>query len=374
MQRVLVVDDEWGILSSAKRVLSRRYEVVPASDGNEALLLIQSEAFDVALVDYRLGAGPRGDVVLAALRDRDPGCARVLMTGSDEADLWKTAVNGLGISHALSKPFDDRGLLGAVEHALHVTHDLRTSLRHEGGLATTRRYWRSCVDEGLLSLAVQPIVGAHSPHAPMAVECLIRSAHPALSRPDLLIAGVESVDAVFEFGWVVNRLASEWAARISPDTLIFVNVHPGQFADPDFFASFAPLMPHAHRVVLEITERADLKANAGWKERMTQLTDVGFRVALDDLGAGYNSLAMLAQLRPAFVKIDMSIIRGIHLEPMNLSLVELLAKFTEANGQHLVGEGVETEEEAEALRRCGVPLLQGYLFGRPGAIWPTPVW
>ena len=172
-------------------------------------------------------------------------------------------------------------------------------------------------------------------------------------------------------GWSSSFSLSEWGAeRIPAEVLLFVNVHPGQFADPDLLESFRPLLPHAERVVLEITERSDLHANVGWERQVTLLNEAGFRFALDDLGAGYNSLVMLADLRPAFIKIDMSIIRGLHLKQRKQSLVELITKFANANGERVVGEGVETEEEAQALRRCGVDLVQGYLYGRPGPDWP----
>jgi EAL domain-containing protein (putative c-di-GMP-specific phosphodiesterase class I) len=86
---------------------------------------------------------------------------------------------------------------------------------------------------------------------------------------------------------------------------------------------------------------------------------------VDDLGAGYNSLSVLAELQPAFMKIDMSIVRHIEHDERKQRLVELLSRFAGATQTKLIVEGIETEEEASVVRRIGADYLQGYLFGRP---------
>jgi EAL domain-containing protein (putative c-di-GMP-specific phosphodiesterase class I) len=121
--------------------------------------------------------------------------------------------------------------------------------------------------------------------------------------------------------------------------------------------------------VLEITERARLTEFSGVETALDRLTSMGFRVAVDDLGSGFNSLAVLAELQPAFIKVDMSIVRGVNLDTRRQRLLHLLASFANATGAEVVAEGVETDEEAEAARQCGVHLLQGYLFGKPSPSW-----
>ena len=86
---------------------------------------------------------------------------------------------------------------------------------------------------------------------------------------------------------------------------------------------------------------------------------------MDDLGAGYNALSILADLQPRIIKIDMSIVRNCDTELRKQRLVDLLAKFSDATGAMMVAEGVETEAEAIVLRKCGAHLLQGYLFHKP---------
>ena len=92
---------------------------------------------------------------------------------------------------------------------------------------------------------------------------------------------------------------------------------------------------------------------------------MGFGLALDDVGAGQGALMLLAEVAPRFIKIDMSITRGIDSDAHKRKMVELLATFARSTGANLVAEGVEAEAEAKALEAAGVPLLQGYLYGRP---------
>ena len=100
----------------------------------------------------------------------------------------------------------------------------------------------------------------------------------------------------------------------------------------------------------------------------SELRARGYRIAVDDLGAGYSGLNNLATLRPEFVKIDMSLIRDIHKDQRKLNLVQSLVDFANKANMLIVAEGVETEEEAAAATSAGCHMLQGYLLGRPAAL------
>jgi EAL domain-containing protein (putative c-di-GMP-specific phosphodiesterase class I) len=230
--------------------------------------------------------------------------------------------------------------------------------------------FQECIDADLLAMAVQPIVPSDAPDDVFAVECLLRSRHPVLSGPLSILHAVERAGRVFELGAIANQLAARWAEKLPRDLLIFVNVHPAQFDDPALLRQFEPLLPHASRIVLEITERASLRDFAHWESAVTRLEALGFRFALDDLGSGYGGLSLLADIRPAFIKVDMSIVRNVHLRPQNQRLVDVLAIFANATGARLVAEGVETEDEARTLVRCGAHLMQGFHVARPQLLWP----
>ncbi|MFL5249475.1 MAG: EAL domain-containing protein, partial [Myxococcales bacterium] len=99
---------------------------------------------------------------------------------------------------------------------------------------------------------------------------------------------------------------------------------------------------------------------------------MGYRIAVDDLGAGYAGLTSFTQLEPHIVKLDMSLIRGVHEEPTKRKLVSSIVDLCEDLGISVVAEGVETLHERDALEKIGCPLLQGYLFGKPDKPFSQP--
>ena len=177
-----------------------------------------------------------------------------------------------------------------------------------------------------------------------------------------------------ELGRAVSRFAAGWMEQLPDEIRLFMNLHPDELADPDgMCSSLEPLQPWASRVVLEITERSRLQGIEAWDDSVDRVTKMGFSIAVDDLGAGYSSLSVLAELQPSFIKVDMSIVRGIDCDPRKQRLVDLLCRFADATSATLIAEGVETSEEAEALRGCGAHLLQGYLFGKPSTDLPQEI-
>ncbi len=94
------------------------------------------------------------------------------------------------------------------------------------------------------------------------------------------------------------------------------------------------------------------------------------RLAVDDAGAGFASLRHILELDPAFVKLDISLIRGIDRDPAKQALVAGMRHFTRTTKRRLIAEGVETEAEARTLAELDVRLVQGYLFGRPAPLSP----
>ena len=154
--------------------------------------------------------------------------------------------------------------------------------------------------------------------------------------------------------------------RLDEGELLFLNLHPSQLGHPEQLAEhLSELLPHTDRIVLEITEREDLTTIQRWEESIALIRDRGFSVAIDDLGAGYSSLAMLADLEPQFMKLDMGLVRAVDRNARRRRIITLLQRFGDATGTRVIAEGVETVEEMRALRDCGVTLMQGFHFALP---------
>ena len=118
-------------------------------------------------------------------------------------------------------------------------------------------------------------------------------------------------------------------------------------------------------MVLEVTERAGLDDVKDARTRVEKLKKMGFRIAVDDLGAGHAGLASISQLEPDIVKLDMSLVRNVHNEPIKLRLVRSIVSTCREMGFEVIAEGVETPEERDALAEVGLDIMQGYLFAVP---------
>lgn len=367
MAHIVVVDGNAGMLRDVSRILTAAGHVVDGVGApGEALDRLAAHRVDVLLVSDELG-GAEALELLARARHSFPSAMRVLLAGPTALEAGRALATGL-VHRVLRRPFQAEQL----EQEIHALEETVAHVRFAVGLANDveahRRIFQECVDGDLLSLAIQPIVRIGS-RAPFAAELLLRSRHPDLAGPLSVLDAVERCERVPDLGLVVNRLAAQWLHRLPSDLLIFVNTHPAQFAHRDAVDHFAAIQPFAERVVLEITERAPISDFEGAEDTLHELTARGFRIAVDDIGSGYNSLSVLAELNPAFIKADMSIVRNLDREPRKQRLLQLLANFATTTGAELVAEGVETAEEEEAAERCGAHLVQGYHIGRPGAVW-----
>jgi EAL domain-containing protein (putative c-di-GMP-specific phosphodiesterase class I) len=131
-----------------------------------------------------------------------------------------------------------------------------------------------------------------------------------------------------------------------------------------------PLAARASEVVLEITERASLEGIPDFRSRILNLRDLGYRIAVDDLGAGYAGLNTFAALEPDVVKLDMTLVRNADSEPVKRKLIGSMATLCRDLGIQVVAEGIETKAERDTVVDLGCDLLQGFFIGRPG---PLPV-
>ena len=157
-----------------------------------------------------------------------------------------------------------------------------------------------------------------------------------------------------------------------PDrVLMFVNLHPRDLDDDELLSSSGVLAPFASQIVLEITERSALDQIRGLSKRIERLRALGFRIAVDDLGAGYAGLSSFAALEPDVVKADMSLVRGIESSPVKQKLLGAIVALTNDLQIRLIAEGIETPAERDCVTALGADALQGYLFARPGRGFPT---
>ena len=123
-------------------------------------------------------------------------------------------------------------------------------------------------------------------------------------------------------------------------------------------------------LIIEITEETLVHGDMELLNAIEPLRRRGARLAVDDMGAGYSGLRQITTVHPAYLKLDRSLVAGIDGDGERAALVGALAGYSAQVGCLLVAEGVETDAELQVVWRLGVPLVQGFLFSRPGPPWP----
>ena len=368
MPRILIVDDDFSVRHMLSLMLRRSgFDVDEAQDGAEAVRKAIQNSYDATIVDYRMPP-PDGLEVLIHLRDIQPRCVRILTSGSLDLPLVMTAINRGEVSKVVQKPFSRQAILSALSESIAARtrfEELCLGARSESA-DEQRRHLEECLSNDLLTLALQPIVSA-TDGSVRAYEALLRSTHRALNTPLRVIAAAEANGTLGRVADRVVSCARRWLDSLPAGVDLFINVHPRELSDVEQVRHrLDGLRPWSQRIVFEITERSDVLQMDSWRKTLEFLTEAGFRFAVDDVGSGYNSLAVLAELRPSFMKVDRSIVQQIERDEHKQRLLELLATFAHATHIQLIVEGIETETEATVVRRIGIDMLQGYLFGRPG--------
>lgn len=371
--KVLLVDDDGAVRNALRRILEKRgYRVSACSSGDEALEKLAHGGFDAMVSDVRM-PGMNGLKLLRAVREHDLDLPVILVTGNPDLGSATEAVEH-GAFQYLIKPVASDRLDEVIERAARTCRMARVKREYveEFGSATFRVGDRAGISAtleralGSLWVAYQPIVRA-TDNQIFAYEALMRSDEPDLPNPQAVLQAAERVERLADLGGTMRRLAAV-ELEAADDAVLFVNLHPEDLCDEALYEEDAPLTRMASRVVLEITERASLEHIRNLRDRVAQLRALGFRIALDDLGAGYAGLTSFTQLEPEFVKLDMELIRGIHQHEMKRKIVRSMVDLCHDMGKSIVAEGIETAEECRAVIDLGCDLLQGYFLARPARV------
>jgi len=369
--RVLVVDDNARLVRALARILlDAGHQVDTASDGTEALEKIRAKSFDAVVSDIKM-PNMTGVEFLRAVREFDLDVPVILMTGAPELETAAAAVE-YGAFRYLSKPVETSELEATVRRAVllhglaHLKRQALDALGKEGMRLSDKASLESHYDRALARLwvAYQPIFSLAGGRM-FAYEALVRSDEPSLANPAALLDTAGRLDRIHDIGRAVRHCVGERIPKMPADALVFVNMHPQDLLDDDLLDDGALLSRFARRVILEVTERASLDAVTDLNDRIARIRRMGYRLAVDDLGAGYAGLSSLARLEPEFMKLDMSLIRDVHLKPLKRHLVQSMAHLARELGIWAVAEGVERSEELETLAALGLDLVQGYHVGRP---------
>jgi EAL domain-containing protein (putative c-di-GMP-specific phosphodiesterase class I) len=272
-------------------------------------------------------------------------------------------------------PTPSRGQGADVEPVLFATGSAPHTLYEARDAAYHLRELEDKLDRCLatLTLHFQPIVHAGT-RARFGYEALLRSADRSLPNPGAILDAAERLERTATLGRNVRAQAAKVIASAPAERgLMFINLHLLDLFDKQLLSPFAPLSKVASRVVLEITERTSLEGQLDLRYRVAELRELGFHIAIDDLGGGHARMGTFTPLDTDFVKLDMSLVRDVDRHQMKQRLIRSVTQLCREQGTQVIGEGVETEAEAQVLFDLGCDLLQGYVIARPGPPFVDPL-
>jgi EAL domain-containing protein (putative c-di-GMP-specific phosphodiesterase class I)/ActR/RegA family two-component response regulator len=376
--RILLADDDAAVARSLSRILIKEgYHVDTASNGTVAAEILKGARYDSVISDITM-PGMSGLDLLRTVREHDLDLSVLLITGQPDT---KTAIRAIehGALRYLVKPIAPDALVNEVafavkmcrmarvkREALELLGDVNKFVGDRAGLES--RFQRALAG---LWMANQPIV-CWSRKLTHAHEVLVRSSEPSMTTPDVLFDAAERLGKLRELGRAIRTLVAKSA--VGGTSRLFVNLHTQDLTDDELYSSHTLFASLADRVTLEITERASLSNVKDVRERIEALRRLGFRIAIDDLGAGYAGLTSFTQLQPDVVKLDMSLVRGADQDKTKQRVIGSMTSLCVDLGMLVVAEGVETPGERDALLSLGCDHFQGYLFAKPARELPVVAW
>jgi EAL domain-containing protein (putative c-di-GMP-specific phosphodiesterase class I)/CheY-like chemotaxis protein len=368
LQGFEVVDDVYRAvgqaLQRARGELLRGEDFISISSLGDAFLIVLSPSRESSFIteDDLLVVKQRLEQKLLAQLEKDLE-ARLLR----KVDLF------VGCSRLTQSPKIrfKRALLDAIMRATQSIEAERDEIH-----CRLREQFETVMAEHQLTSVFHPIVNLRDFEA-IGFEILSRGPRETeLHRPDALFEVARSEGRVAELDRLCRRTACEAGEKLPRHALRFINTEPLTMFlhshGDSFVEEFVEVTPSSLRglTVIEITENSVIDDFDRMRDMVRQLRAHGFRVAIDDAGAGYAGLQTMVEIEPDFIKLDMSLIRGVDTSVVKQRLVRTLRDFCREAAITLIAEGIETASQLETLRELGVTHGQGFLFGLPGIETP----
>lgn len=220
-------------------------------------------------------------------------------------------------------------------------------------------------DPTQLTMVFQPVVDLRTDRV-VGVEALARFSAEPVRPPDVWFDEAARLGLGVDLELAAVTAATAAIAEIPNDVYLAVNLSPEAVVSPRLHACLTgvPL----DRLVLEITEHAQVDDYDGLSLALERLRAHGCRIAVDDAGAGYATFRHILRLAPHLIKLDTSLTMGIERDPVRLALARSLIDFANESGASIVAEGMESPAQIDVLRGLGATSAQGYHLGRPSSL------
>lgn len=377
--RVLVADEDAAlceVLASLVRGDHRLELIGAVGSAEQAIEIAARERPDVALVDVRT---PGGGVNAAhGIGEHSPKTKVIALSAHDdrttvlemlEAGVVGYLVKGASIESIVESI--EQAAVGQNSLSVEVTAEVieelvqQRSLRREierDRCLQVDRITHAIDDERAHKIVFQPICSlAH--RRPVGYEALSRFVGPPERSPDLWFEEATSVGLGVELEVIAAERALASLADLPAHTYLALNASPEALGSKPFQRLLADV--ELERIVIEITEQKQIGDYVSLNATISAARERGARLAIDDAGAGFASLRHILMLVPDFIKLDRTLIAGIEHDRSQQALAAGLISFAEKIGSTIIAEGIEREEQIDALALLGVTYGQGYFFSGP---------
>ena len=378
MIRVLIAEDHDGARETLSQLLlldDSIHLVGAAGDADEASRFA-TERPDVALIDVNMPGGG-GSAATRGILERSPSTKVLALSAYDDRKSVREMIKagavgyivkgtaGAEILDSIRRAARGEGIL-STEVTAGVLEELAERLEREDQQSEhervlTRRI-RSVLEGNALATVFQPIVDLRLGEV-VGYEALARFDAEPKRPPDVWFAEATEVGLGAELELAALRAALLAAKQLPQDAYVSVNLSPDTALSRGFVEVLSGAT--ARQAVVEITEHAPVNDYDALRSAVGAMRTDGGRLAIDDAGAGFASLTHILRLNPEFIKLDVSLTRGIDRDRARRALARALISFADEIGATIVAEGIETGGELEALRDLDVGFGQGYYLGRP---------
>jgi EAL domain-containing protein (putative c-di-GMP-specific phosphodiesterase class I)/FixJ family two-component response regulator len=379
--RVMAIDDNVANIALLRALLERAglHHLATFTDPREAVALLSQFEPDLVLLDLHMPHLDGFDVLDQVVRYAAGAYLPVLVLSADSTKEAIHRALELGANDFLTKPYD------AIEVTLRVRNLLETRQLYETVRGHNRQLhdqldvyhalersehdnWRdererieAIINDHTMSMVFQPIFDLAEGQF-VGVEALARFPDTSLG-PDRWFARAASVGLGPALETAAIREALKVAAVLPESAFVALNVSPGAMLSTSFQELCSD--EFCRRVVLELTEHVPVEDYDAVALALAAFRAKGMKLAADDTGAGYAGFRHLLSLDPDIIKLDISLIRDIHLDPARRALATSLVSFAADTDRTLVAEGIESAEELDTVRELSVRWGQGYHLARP---------
>jgi EAL domain-containing protein (putative c-di-GMP-specific phosphodiesterase class I)/ActR/RegA family two-component response regulator len=380
--RVLIAEDEPGVRQALAELITGEASlelVGAAGHANQAVELAGTHRPDVALLDVKMpgGGGPRA---AKGIRSSSPQTRVLALSAYDDRRSVLEMLRAGAVGY-LVKGSSPRQIVEAIratalgqgalssEVAADVIQELAGQLRrdeeqarHHGGQVRSIR--RVLGGKGL-AVVFQPVADLQT-RAIVGLEALSRFDLERWRAPEVAFREAGQVGLLVDLELAAIRAALDQIEQLPTDAFLSLNLSPATAMSEGFMGML--LTGPAERIVIEITEHAQVDDYAALNEALALLREHKVRLAIDDAGAGFASLQHIIRLAPDFIKLDITLTRGIDEAPVRRALATALISFASEIGAAIIAEGIETRGEFDTLRGLGVPFGQGFYLAPPGEL------